>query len=141
MNSSAQRAAVDYLQNPRRRSRQSSLPLLLLAVCAARFYLWDAAPPGQKGYASSALGGLLTAFLLLLVVYLRPTTPVFLVAAWFSFESLQTTVCHGWYLVDPWPVDPDIAMCSQKAGLDIGALTITAVALLALRLYTWSRDG
>lgn len=56
------------------------------------------------------------------------------VLLWWAWEELQVVLCSVWFIFSPWPVEPGQAMCSAKAGFDIGALGILIVAVLAFRL-------
>ena len=103
----------------------------LLMIAALRHYGWDVFPVEMKGMASKGLGGVAVLSLIWVNFYLL-REPLFLpLVAWWSFEELQVIVCSAWYMVEPWAVPEGAAICSAKAGIDLGAFGILAVALLA----------
>lgn len=81
--------------------------------------------------ASKGLGGVAVLTLVWVNFYLLREALFLPLVAWWSFEELQVIICSAWYLVDPWPVPEGGAICSAKAGIDLGAFGILAVALLA----------
>ena len=105
----------------------------MLLTGAARHYGWELAPGALGGVASKGLGGAAALLLLCLTCWLVRHRAVWLVAAWWIFEELQIVLCTAaWIFQGPWPVDPGQAMCSARAGFDIGAATIVVVGLLAI---------
>jgi len=66
----------------------------------------------------------------------RKQVPLAGILLWWAWEELQVMLCSVWFIFDPWPVEPGQAMCSARAGFDIGALGVLIVALLAFRLTT-----
>lgn len=117
------------------RSSLSKLALLLLAVGASRHYGWAIFPDEIRGVASKGLGAFAALWLLWIVVYLTRAAAVLAVVIWWSFEELQVVLCTAWYAVDPWPVEVGQAMCSAKAGFDLGAVGIMVVGVLLWRLH------
>ena len=124
-----------------RLSRLDALPALLLAIGAFRHYGWALAPADQRGVASKLLGAAATLSLLWLVRKAYAGRLVSMVALWWAWEELQTVICSAWYLAAPWPVLQGQAICSAKAGIDIGALGIMIVALLAARIGEGQANG
>ena len=93
-------------------------------------------PADLAGVASKGLGSLAALVLLLLVYELAPirTRLLSAVALVYAWAETQTVVCTAWWIFDaPWPVEPGQAMCSAKAGFDLGAVGLLAVAILAHR--------
>jgi hypothetical protein len=59
-----------------------------------------------------------------------------LVALVWTFEQMQVVICSAWYAVEPWPVPVGVAMCSAKAGFNLGALGVMFAALVLWRLLS-----
>ena len=104
---------------------RSSLPLLLAALLMVRHYVWDKFPPELQGEAWK-LASALCILGLLALVWNAKWWPVFAV---FAFEELQVAICSAWYMVEPWHVPDGMAVCSAKAGIDLGAFGVMFVAL------------
>ena len=105
--------------------------LLLLAVGASRHYGWALGSDATAGLASKALGA--AAILYLLAVVWEQTRAGAAILLWWAWEELQVLTCTAWYMADPWPVAQGQAICSAKAGFDLGAVGILIIALLAMR--------
>ncbi len=104
----------------------------LLLVGVVRHYGYQIAPPELAGMVSKGLGG--TAILALLaIVWLRSGRSRMLAAVllWWAWEESQVAVCSALYVWRPWKVEPGQAICSALAGLNIDAIGIIAIALLA----------
>lgn len=110
------------------------IALAMLAVAAVRHYGWEIAPPELRGLLSKALGAMAIIALVWIIDSLVQHWGVRLVALVWTFEQTQTVVCSAWYAVDPWHVPVGVAMCSAKAGFDLGALGVMFVALVLWRL-------
>lgn len=103
----------------------------MLMVGASRHYLWAMMPPDWRGSASKALGG--AALLALIwIVYLLSTRArwLLLVLLWWSVEEMQVVLCSVAYIVELWVVPVGQSICSARLDLDIGSVTIVAVAAL-----------
>ncbi len=109
-----------------------SLFVGLLLLGAARHYGWELFPQELKGMASKGLGGITVLVLLWAFWWQCKESLLLPLFAWWSFEELQVIVCSGWYMLDPWPVLDGQAICSAKAGVDLGAFGILAVSLLVV---------
>ncbi len=105
--------------------------ILLLAVGASRHYGWALGPDAMAGLASKALGA--AAILYLLAVVWEHTRAGAAIFLWWAWEELQVLTCTAWFMADPWPVAQGQAICSAKAGFDLGAVGILIIALLAMR--------
>lgn len=108
-----------------------ALPVIMLMVGASRHFLWHLMPMEWRGSASKALGG--AALLALIwIIYLLSTRARWLlpVLLWWSVEELQVVLCSVAYIVEPWVVPVGKSICSARLDLDIGAVTIVAVAAL-----------
>lgn len=106
----------------------------LLLVGAWRHYGWALFDGPTRALVSKASGAAAICFLLWIVWKHAGTKwalPVFL---WWAWEETQVVLCSVWFIHAPWPIEPGQAMCSAKAGFDIGALGIVFVAVLAFRL-------
>lgn len=112
-------------------SSRSSLPALLLLVGAARHFGWLLAEPELRGIASKGLGAAAILALLCVVIYTRRSLPILAVCAWWIVEEVQVILCSVLWAIEPWPVPVGAAMCSARAGLDLGAISIVVVAGLA----------
>lgn len=118
------------------RANRSDVAVVLLLVMGARHYLYDAWPPELRGLASKALGALALLSMVWLVVSLVPrSTPVTLVALWWSIEEVQVALCSFAYMVRPWPVHVGHSICSARLDLDLGAVGIVVIFWLALYVY------
>ena len=111
-----------------------ALAVAMLAVGAARHYLWALVPAPMRGLASKCLGAVAILALLAVVVWLAGSLLVAAVAAWWAAEEAQVVLCTSWYAIEPWHVPEGAAMCSAKAGFDLGAVGIVAVSVLLWRI-------
>lgn len=104
----------------------------LALIVTAREHLWIIAPPELQGMASKGLGAALVLVLLSMVYRLAPRSKsllaVLALAAWYS---LQTLICSAAYMIEPWPTEPGVGICSSRIGFDLGALGLLAVAFVA----------
>ena len=114
---------------------RGSLAVVLLAVGAVRHYGWALFPDDDRGLASKGLAAVAILALIWTVVGLTKSAAVLAVSMWWSFEELQVVLCTAWFWFDPWPVATGQAMCSAKAGFDLGAVGIMAVGVLLWRLH------
>jgi hypothetical protein len=110
------------------------LAVTLLLIGATRHYGWAFWPDDLRSYASKMLGALCALALVCIITYLKPSKPLFWVAAVYAWEELQTTLCSAWYMVAPWQVATGQAMCSAKLGFDLGAVGILAIAICVLKV-------
>lgn len=117
------------------------LPLALLAAGLMRHYGWDLFPEGTEGVASKGLGGALTALLVGIVYSLRPSVEMAAVSLWLAWENAQIAVCSFWWVLDPWPLKPNVPMCSDRVGADLGAVGVVAAGALASWLYERGRTS
>lgn len=120
----------------------SDLVALMLAIGATRHYAWSMFPVELAGVASKGLGGL-TILALIWTVYLLSDGGRLLLAVvlWWTFEELQVVLCSMAWMVDPWYVPQGQAMCSARAGFDIGAISVIIVAGLAVAVNAYSRHN
>jgi hypothetical protein len=117
-------------------ANRSDVAVVLLLVMGARHYLYDAWPPELRGLASKALGALALLSMVWLVVSLAPrSTPVTLVALWWSIEEVQVALCSFAYMRWPWPVAVGQSICSARLDFDLGAIGIVVVFWLSLYVY------
>lgn len=116
------------------RSR-SDLAALILAVGVLKHYGWDLFEPGMKGVAAKGLNSLAMLALLGVILWLAWSWAAAMVSAWFVFEELQTVICTSAWLLKPWPLDPNRAMCSQRIDFDLGAVGIMLVCVILWRVY------
>ena len=108
------------------------LAVLLLAALAARQYAWLLVPAELAGVASKGLGSLAALVLLCLVYTMAERSRLLAwVALLYAWYELQTVVCTLAYMHTPWPVPAGQAMCSMKAGFNLGAIGLLAIAVLA----------
>ena len=103
-----------------------SLPILLALLLMIRHYVWDKFPAELQGEAWKLTSALCILGLLALV-WQAKWWPVFAV---FAFEEFQVAICSAWYMAAPWHVPDGQAVCSARAGFDIGALGVMFVALV-----------
>ena len=108
----------------------------LLLVAAVRHYGWEIAPPELRGLLSKALGAMAIIALVWIIDSLVQHWGVRLVALIWTWEQMQTVICSAWYAVEPWPVATGQAMCSAKAGFDLGAIGVMFVAFALWRLVS-----
>ena len=106
----------------------------LLAVAAARHYLWVHVPIEAQGMASKGLGAAAVLVLLAVVWHGNRSRPLALVLCWWAWEETQVLLCSFAYMQMPWTVEPGQAICSARVGFDIGAAGILAVAVIAHNL-------
>lgn len=117
---------------------QSSLAAAMLVIGSFRHYAWALVPAELAGVASKGLGA--AALLAMIWIAYRLTSGgrlLLAVAAWWSFEELQVVLCTAAWAIQPWHVPVGQAMCSAKAGFDIGALTVILVAALAVSVSSY----
>jgi len=117
------------------------LALVLLAVAAVRCYGWEIAPPELRGLLSKALGAMAIIALVWIIDGLVQHWAVRLVALIWTFEQMQTVLCSAWYAIEPWPVEVGQAMCSAKAGFDLGALGVMFIAFTLVLLVRTTNVG
>lgn len=82
--------------------------------------------------AAKGLGAVAILALMWALYINRPSKPLLVLFAWWSFEELQVAICSALYVQTPWVVPQGAPICSALVGLDIGALGIVAVAFLAI---------
>lgn len=85
----------------------------------------------MAGLASKALGA--AAILYLLAVVWEHTRAGAAIFLWWAWEELQVLTCTAWFMVDPWPVAQGQAICSAKAGFDLGAAGVLILSLVLMR--------
>lgn len=116
----------DALPQPR------CLAAMLLGVGAVRCYGWYAAEFSLRGMAAKGLGALAIIILLGVVWDLAGRRMILApVLLWWAFEETTTAVCAALYVSDPWPVPAGVAVCSARAGINIDALGVLILGLLA----------
>ena len=111
-----------------------NLAAALLLIGASRHYGWMLVDPEFRGIVSKALGALAAMCLIAIIAYHVAGKWVLLVSAAYGFEELQTFACSVMYWFEPWPVEAGQSICSARLGLDIGAVGIFVVGLLAYKL-------
>jgi hypothetical protein len=116
------------------------IALALLLVALIRHYGWEIAPPELRGLLSKALGAMAIMALVWIIDSLVCHWGVRLVALIWTWEQMQTVICSAWYAVDPWPVPVGQAMCSVKAGFDLGSVGVMLIALAFWRLVTLRKN-
>ena len=107
----------------------------MLAILFARHYGWDYFPPELRGIASKGLGGAAMLSLILIVLRLRFSVPLALVASWWAIEELQVVICSILFAVAPWPVPTGQALCSSRIDVDLGSVGICVIGWLSFCLY------
>lgn len=107
----------------------------MLAILFARHYGWDYFPPELRGIASKALGGAAMLALILIVLRLRYSVPLALVASWWAIEELQVVICSILFAVAPWPVPTGQSLCSSRIDVDLGSVGICVIGWLSFYLY------
>lgn len=118
-------------------SRSDPIPLAvaMLALGGSRHYAWDLFPPELRGIVAKALGGAAMLGLILIVLRLRFSVPMALVASWWAIEELQIVICSILFAVAPWPVPTGQSLCSSRIDVDLGSIGICVVGWLAFYLY------
>lgn len=117
-----------------RKSRPSVLAAVIMAALVLREVGWTWAPHHLQGMASKGLGALLVLVLLAAVWRLSQCTGwLTAVLAYGAWSALQTLLCAGAFMVDPWTVPPGQGICSARVGFDLGAMGLLAAAWFALR--------
>jgi hypothetical protein len=110
----------------------------MLLIGATRHYGWALVPAELAGVASKGLGATAILALMWLVYHFAGGGRLLLaVLAWWSFEELQVVLCTAAWAIEPWHVPEGQAMCSARAGFDIGAITVIIVAGLALAVSSY----
>ena len=127
--------AVDHLSQTAR-ANLAGLVLVMFAIGVVRHFGWEVAPPGVRGVLSKGLGAVQAVALILLAVHLIQHEAMRMVAAWWLVEESLTAACSFWWMASPWPVAPGQAMCSARAGFDLGSVSIVWVAVILWRLTT-----
>lgn len=117
------------------RPSRCDLAALVLLAGVLKHYAWDLFDPGLKGVAAKGLGSLAMLALLGAVLYLAWSRAMAMVVAWFAFEEAQTVICTSAWLIKPWVLDPNRAMCSQRLDFDLGAIGVMAIAVILWRVY------
>jgi len=117
-----------------RASRSDAITSAVLALGALRHYGWQFADDGLRGEAWKACSAACILGLAWMHYLERPSQYMAAVIAWLAFEELQVLICAAWWAADPWPVPDGCAVCSARAGIDIGAIGILLVALLVWRV-------
>lgn len=108
---------------------------LLVAGCV-RHLVWELVPAKHAGIVSKGCGGLVILSMLWIGAWALKQAcllrgVVVAVLLWFGYEEAQVVSCSLLYLLAPWPVPEGAALCSSRAGIDISALSLFIVALLA----------
>ena len=88
-----------------------------------------------RGIASKGLGGAAMLSLILIVLRLRFSVPLALVASWWAIEELQVVICSILFAVAPWPVPTGQALCSSRIDVDLGSVGICVIGWLSFYLY------
>lgn len=116
----------------------SDLAVMMLLIGATRHYGWPLVPSDLGGVASKGLGAAAILALMWIAYHLAGGGRLLLaVLAWWSFEELQVVLCTAAWAIEPWHVPEGAAMCSARAGFDIGALTVIIVAALAVAVNSY----
>ena len=131
---------VAAVAGPKSPCSPRQLAVVLLAVALVRNYGWEIAPPELRGLLSKALGAMAIIALVWIIDSLVQHWGVRLVALVWTLEQMQTVLCSAWYAVEPWPVEVGQAMCSAKAGFDLGSLGVMFVALVLWRLLSGRKN-
>ena len=106
----------------------------LLLIGAARHYLWPHFPPELQGMASKGLGAVAILVLLAVVWFKSDRSKALgLILLWWAWEETQVAMCSVAYMFSPWSVEPGQGICHALTGLDLGALGVLFVAVLAYR--------
>lgn len=114
--------------------RGLGLALFVFVLCIVRYYAWAWFTPDLQ-FAAWKAGSAIMILGLLWALWQRGRSVLFgMVAIWLAIEETQVLVCNVWYIADPWPLPPDVSMCSVKAGIDVGALTLLLAALLLRKI-------
>jgi len=141
--SNRQAAGVTKLPDPR------AIACELALILSAREYLWPWLPAHLQGMASKGLGAALVLVLLSVVYRLASALPadsagyraLLWVLAFGAWHALQTMLCSGAYMIQPWPVREGVGICAERIDFDLGALGLLAVAYLAVRLSPVNSDS
>ena len=119
----------------------------LLLIGAARHYLWPHFPPELQGMASKGLGAVAILVLLAVVWFKSDRSKAMgLILLWWAWEETQVAMCSVAYMLSPWAVEPGQGICHALTGLDLGALGVLFVAVLAYRsapvnVYSIDKQG
>ena len=113
-----------------------AIAVTLLMVAVMRHYGYVPLPPELRGVGSKALGSAAALILLAGVVLAWRHRFVFLAAAYYAFEELQSLLCSLAYMVDPWPVAQGQSLCSAKVGFDLGAVGVMLAGLVLWLIVT-----
>lgn len=113
----------------------------LLMVALMRHYGYVPLPPELRGVGSKALGSAAALILLSGVVLAWRHKLVFIAAAYYAFEELQSLLCSLAYMVDPWPVAKGQSLCSAKVGFDLGAFGIMLAGLVLWFIVNPANQG
>lgn len=84
--------------------------------------------------ASKGLGAMAILVLLAVVWFKSDRSKALgLILLWWAWEETQVAMCSVAYMHKPWSVEPGQAICHALTGLDLGALGVLFVAVLAYR--------
>lgn len=123
------------------RPEAAGIAVALLLVAVMRHYGYVILPPELRGVGSKALGSAAALALLSGIVIAWRHSLVFLAAAYYAFEELQSLLCSLAYMLEPWPVKVGQSLCSAKAGFDLGAVGIMLAGLVLWLIVNPANKG
>ena len=97
--------------------------------------------------ASKGLGAVAILVLLAVVWFKSDRSKALgLILLWWAWEETQVAMCSVAYMLSPWAVEPGQGICHALTGLDLGALGVLFVAVLAYRsapvnVYSIDKQG
>ena len=113
---------------------------IALLIGTIRHFAWRFVPYGDMGMVSKGLAALSILWLLVIVRRQFKTKMMALVLLWWAWEETQVAVCSFWYVYAPWPVPQGMPICSAKAGIDLGALSLFVLSVILCAYITLMGD-
>jgi hypothetical protein len=114
---------------------------ILLVVWYLSYYAYKLAPVEVEGDVWTMAGSAGRLLLLAALLWKHRVKAALLIGAGVAAEELQVIGCGVWWQIAPWVILPGQERCSERLGLPLGAVGITALGMCAAWWLGRKADG